>query len=701
MFRLADVNRHVRTRPLLYRRLAGLACLAALSMYSLAGCNQSAMAQAGWWDIMTFRSQTPDESEETPAQPKKSGTYLEIPYIGDYVTAFGGTGLIPVQGVGLVVGLDKTGEDPPPSFYRSLLVEEMKKRDVENPNRILASPDTAMVIVKAYIPVNCKRGDKFDAEVMLPPNSVSTSLAGGYLLAARLAEQTATGGGQLRSGNTLAVVSGPILVSNSNDQSSAAGNLRRGRILGGATYSSQNDRDLAIYLRNEFRGQRMTVRVAEAIGKRFHGHDKSGLKVPMAEAKDDQRIVLKIPAEYKENYPRYISVIRNIAFREDEIAQRLRMQKLEQQLNLPEESETAALRLEAIGVAAAPILKRALQHKDIEVRFNASMALTYMGYTDGLEALAEAAQQEPAFRVYALAALACCKEAEASAELRELLKDDTSETRYGAFRALTMLNEADPAVAGVKMKGDYSLHALRQGGPPLVHITHHTKAEIVLFGDEQALQLPAALQAGPHIQVVATPGSSEVSVSRYSAGVNKKKVVSPKLTAIIEACDELGATYPDIVALLIQADRQRNLPGKLAIDALPTGGRAYVSKDAKQSQRSIGSEYTTPNLYSPPANDAAKAREVDISEVPAEVVKESNRTKLDSEVRTVSAEEESGGIVTADAQTEAPSQEGAPRQLPPESATTGERPWYDVRRIFKKPEWIGSDPPPQSEPAPK
>lgn len=698
MLRLSNVARHVRTRPLLFRRLAGLACLAALTLYTLAGCNEAAAAQAGWFDWATFRSQTPEEKASAPSEPKKSGTFLETPYVGDYVTAFGGTGLIPVQGVGLVHGLDKTGEDPPPSFYRSQLVDEMRKRGIEKPNEILASPNTAMVIIKAYVPVNCQKGDKFDAEVMLPPNSEATSLAGGYLLPARLSEQSVTGGGRVLDGHVLATVSGPILTSTSGDRSDAAGVLRRGRVLGGAT--SRTERDLAIYLRNEFRGQRTSRRIATTIGTRFHGHDKSGLKVPMAEAKDDQRIVLKIPAEYKENYPRYITVIRNIAFREDEIARRLRMQKLEQQLHIPEQSETAALRLEAIGPAAAPILKRALQHEDVEVRFNASMALTYMGHTDGLKALAEAARQEPAFRVYALAALACCKEAEASAELRQLLNDETSETRYGAFRALTMLNESDPAVAGTVMKGDYKLHALRREGPPLVHVTHHTKAEVVIFGDQQKLQLPAALQAGPHIQVVATPGSSEVSVSRYSGGVSKKKIVAPTLTTIIEACDELGATYPDIVALLIQADKQHNLPGKLAIDALPSGGRTYVSKDAKQSQRNIGSEYTTPNLYSPPASDAAKARDQDINDVPAEVVKRPKSSKVDPAVRTASADDETGGVVTADAE--------VPRQGAPQgdasgspASTSSEHSWYDPRRMFKRPDWIGGGPPPQSEPKPK
>ena len=38
-----------------------------------------------------------------------------------------------VEGVGLVVGLDNTGADPPPSWYRKQLVDEMSKAGVEKP----------------------------------------------------------------------------------------------------------------------------------------------------------------------------------------------------------------------------------------------------------------------------------------------------------------------------------------------------------------------------------------------------------------------------------------------------------------------------------------------------------------------------------------------------------------------------------------
>ena len=119
---------------------------------------------------------------------------------------------------------------------------------------------------------------------------------------------------------------------------------------------SLKERNLALFLRNDYRSVRNSKRVADRIGKRFSDYDKSGIKRPLAEAKTDQRIELIVPLRYRDNYPRYLQVIRNIAFRETEVAQRVRTQKLKQELLQPATSEKAAMRLEAIGSRAIPVL---------------------------------------------------------------------------------------------------------------------------------------------------------------------------------------------------------------------------------------------------------------------------------------------------------------------------------------------------------
>ena len=666
--------------------MGGLAAVSGLvALLFVLGPGASA-SRADWKDLLNFGTDKPVESKE----PREvgTGTRLSTRYVGNYVTAFGGTTLIEVRGVGLVNGLNGTGADPPPSFYRTALLEEMRRQDVKNPNQILAMPSTAMVIVTAYIPVNCRKGDTFDVEVMLPPNSEATSLAGGTLFATRLAEEQIVAGKRLQ-GHVLALASGSILIGGLGDGPVDLSATRRGKVLGGGV--ARLDRDLAMGMRNEYRSGRNSRRVAKAIGSRFHGHDRSGIQLPMAEAKTDQQIVLRVPDEYRHNYPRYINVIRNVAVNETEISKRVRMQKLEQQINIPKECELAALRLEAIGTEATPILKRALLNKNIEVRFNAAMALTYMGKTDGLEVLGEAAKQVPAFRVYAFAALACCQEAEAAVVLAGLLDESVAETRYGAFRALTELNAQDPRVRATPIEADYNLHVLDTQGPPLVHLTNHTKAEVVLFGADQRLLLPATLRAGQYIQIVAASGSDTVKISRFSGEHTGSLNVSPRLKDILLACDQLGATYPDIVAFLTQAARQHNLPGQLEIDALPTAGRVYIPENGKKHK--IGSEYMAPNLYAPPPGEANEARQEEL----AHITPDADEASGESKIQTVSAEEPANEEPADEAMPEKTGATADPAtpQAPPQQ----DKRWFDPRGWFERPDWIKpGDPPAQSEP---
>ncbi len=65
-------------------------------------------------------------------------------------------GEMKVEGVGLVVGLDNTGVDPPPSWYRKQLIDEMSKAGVEKADKFLASSQVSMVIVRLTIPDRCR-----------------------------------------------------------------------------------------------------------------------------------------------------------------------------------------------------------------------------------------------------------------------------------------------------------------------------------------------------------------------------------------------------------------------------------------------------------------------------------------------------------------------------------------------------------------
>ena len=69
----------------------------------------------------------PKKRNETP--PKVEETVSNLAYVVSGQE-------IELEGVGLVVGLDKTGVDPPPSYYRDRLLDEMRKAS-RAPSRVL------------------------------------------------------------------------------------------------------------------------------------------------------------------------------------------------------------------------------------------------------------------------------------------------------------------------------------------------------------------------------------------------------------------------------------------------------------------------------------------------------------------------------------------------------------------------------------
>ena len=164
-------------------------CLLLLLLFS-AGC------QALDLDFKLPGMLNPDNRRKARVNNALRGEKGHSRLLGDYIS-IGGDTVRMVQGVGLVVGLDGTGEDPPASPQRKLLLEEMRRRRVDDPESLLRSPNTALVIVTAFIPPLIRKGDPMDVEVKLAEGSQTTSLKGGHLLPCFLREYAylADGGG--------------------------------------------------------------------------------------------------------------------------------------------------------------------------------------------------------------------------------------------------------------------------------------------------------------------------------------------------------------------------------------------------------------------------------------------------------------------------------------------------------------------------
>lgn len=550
------------------------------------------------WNPLSVRSQSPD-----PDEPPASSTRL----VGDLAVPFGLHPVI-VEAVGFVSGLKGTGSDPQPSPERSVVMREMQRRGVEAPNALLASPNTSLVKVRGVLRPGIQKNDRFDLEVRVLNRSETTSLRGGTLWTSDLKQLALMADNRIHGGHELATGKGAIMVDPTPEGENSRILQCRGRILGGGI--AHQSRPLMLVLKPEHQSVRNSARVEAAINRRFHTFD-GGSKIGVAKAKTDEVVELVVHPRYHDNVERYLRVIRSLSLQESERERSQRLVVLEKQLLDPISSSRAALQLEAIGKQGEEALQKGLKSNDPEVRFYSAESLAYLDVSGVAEYLAEAAK-EPAFRVFALVALSAMEDFDSQDQLRELLDSDSAETRYGAFRALTVRRNPDPLVHGLNMKDQFTLHVLPTSGVPMVHVARSKTPEIVLFGKGQMLQLPLSIEAGNEIMINSTR-EGQLVLAKYAVGEpDQRRMVTPQVEEVIRAIVDLGGTYPDVVQALQEAKAAGVLTSRFEVDALPKAGRTYdraATTDGAPDEPHLQANSPLPDLFTGSSEGESSASE--------------------------------------------------------------------------------------------
>ena len=140
-------------------------------------------------------------------------------------------------------------------------------------------------------------------------------------------------------------------------------------------------------------------------------------------------------------------------------------------------------------------------------------------------------------------------------------------------------------------------------GPAAVHVVRYRFPEVVVFGTEQELAIPATLNCGHHLRVMGKAGESNLTVTRYVKNSDPiRQQCSPRLVDVLKTVAAMGASYPDVVQLLLEAENQHNLAGELGVDRLPQAGRAfYRTKSEREGsgrkKAKLGSAALTPGLF--------------------------------------------------------------------------------------------------------
>lgn len=522
---------------------------------------------------MTRRSQSPDELAGDS----------KVKLVGDMAVPYGEFP-VKVEAVGLVSKLPGTGSDPIPSVYRAALLSDMKARNVARPNEVLASKNTALVIIMGVLRPGIQKGDTFDVEVRTPSRDETTSLRGGWLMEARLKELAVLNDSQLHEGRVWGLAEGAVLVDPSAGAEKDRAQACRGRVLGGGR--ATRSRSLGLVLKPEHQNVFNASLVASAINKRFHATTGGNIEDGVAKAHTDQYVELAVHPRYKDNVQRYMQVVRSIALRETPAERLEHLALLERQLLDPITAGRAARQLEAIGRDGVDVLGKGIASPDAEVRFYSAEALAYLDRSEAAKPLGQAALEQPAFRVFALTALSAMNDYAAYEQLCSLLNVPSAETRYGAFRALWAMNPADRMVRGETLGDEFSYHVLATTSTPMIHVTRSTRPEVVLFGEDQRFGVPLMLEAGPRIRVNGER-DDQISVSKFAIGEpDQKRIVSNKVDDVIRAIVDLGGTYPDVVQALQQAKTNGVLASRFEVDSLPDAGRKFerVADENHQSE---------------------------------------------------------------------------------------------------------------------
>lgn len=524
--------------------------------------------------------------QNDPSNNPKLAKLLKVPDPPDLIREAAiphGMQSVRVNGVAIVNALPDTGGPALPSTFRDMLLEEMKRKEIPNPNDFLELNTTALVQVLGTIPPGSRRGDTIDLEILTPTKTEATDLHGGWLLDTRLRHQKVLDSA-VRSSDVLAVGTGPVLT-RGDHEGEADGALRvQGTVLSGGVV--QNDRKLGLVLRPDFQHVKMSAAIAQAINHRFYFFDGSTRR-GIAEPIEDDFIQLDVHPRYRNSVSRLMAVIRAIGVAPESSNTQVRLTELGERMKLPAKAADAALQLEGLGEPAIPTLLDAVQSSNPELRFYAAEALAYLDREEAVDPLIAAIRAEPAFRAPALKALEDMQHHNVVEGLQRLMDSPSLETRYGGFSTLRNREDGRQKLAGQNLRGTYRLYQVASTAQPAVVVSLRRNPEIVLFGDVQPLQIETFFLGPSGIMIRSVSETGQLRISRFQAGKDDAFAeVDNTLAGILEGLTEVGGGYGDAVALLRMAKTQGILPDQLAFDPLPKNLRTYYRNEGSDEDDS-------------------------------------------------------------------------------------------------------------------
>ena len=375
--------------------------------------------------------------------------------------------IIIAEGYALVGGLRGTGStqcDPAIGEYlKKYILKQLPGQ--QGVKEFINRPSTAVVFVRGVLPAMVSINQRFDIQVIALPGTQTTSLEDGYLLGVDLYEKGRLG----MTAKILATAEGPVFI-NKIAEDAAEINKMTGYVLGGGIAHVE----YKVRLVPRVPDYQVASQIRNRLNERFEDDT--------AEAISPGQIELRVPAEYRGQKERFVSITKAMYLYHNPQVTQERIIALAAKLAIEQEKYEAEIGLEAIGNESIGKLAALLNSSDEQVRLQAARSMLQLGDNRALKPLREIAMDKnSAYRIEALEAIAGAASRNNIAVIsRKLLRDDDFRIRLAAHEKLRKLD--DIAVAQKLIAGDFYLEQIARTQHKGIFVSRSGQPRIVLFG---------------------------------------------------------------------------------------------------------------------------------------------------------------------------------------------------------------------------
>ncbi|MHC4534887.1 MAG: flagellar basal body P-ring protein FlgI [Planctomycetota bacterium] len=479
---------------------------------------------------------------------------------------------VKLEGYGLAVGLMGTGSGECPPQIRTYLEQHIQTlfpgRRV-NIERFISGSDTAVALVEGIMPTVASRNENFDVRVSALDGTQTTSLEGGWLL-----------GTELKSVGTFGITTKIVAEAKGTVYLDKFGtskiNKRTGYVLAGGKVLDE----YKITLKLHEPDLRMTNNIRNRVNELF-GDVTAKVVLP-------GRLEVTVPAKYKEQKQRFISIMKATYLTQSTeiIGERIKM--FIGKLAALQDADASETALEAIGNQSLIGLNTLLSVPNEQVRLRAARCMLNLGSDAGLMTLRQIAMDiKSAYRIEALESItAGARRNDAARISQRLLRDNDFRVRLAAYEQLRKLG--DISVTQELVGSNFYLEQIAQTEQKAIFVSRSSQPRIALFGAPiQCSSRIFVRSEDSSITINAPSGQSYVSIIRKHprrSGVVAQLRSSFALSDIIRTlCEKpteegkpgqggLGVPYADVIALLKRMCDKGAVKAEFWAGALPKIG---------------------------------------------------------------------------------------------------------------------------------